>query len=61
MGVFVIGVTWQTLVFQMPDDGTGAFPFIRHVAINDGKSATHKLALYLSSINSSILQSNKLR
>jgi len=38
-------VTWQTLVFQMPDDGTGAFPFIRHVAINDGKSATHKLAL----------------
>jgi hypothetical protein len=29
----------------MPDDGTGAFPFIRHVALNDGKSATHKLAL----------------
>nr|WP_205967838.1 class I SAM-dependent methyltransferase [Paraglaciecola sp. 20A4] len=39
------GVYWQTLVLQMPDDGTGAFPFIRHVAINDGKSATHKLAL----------------
>jgi SAM-dependent methyltransferase len=38
-------VSWQTVVFQMPDDGTGAFPFIRHVAINDGKSATHKLAL----------------
>jgi SAM-dependent methyltransferase len=38
-------VYWQTLVLQMPDDGTGAFPFIRHVAINDGKSATHKLAL----------------
>ncbi|MEP1448933.1 MAG: class I SAM-dependent methyltransferase [Paraglaciecola sp.] len=38
-------VHWQTLVLQMPDDGTGAFPFIRHVAINDGKSATHKLAL----------------
>jgi SAM-dependent methyltransferase len=38
-------VTWQTVVLQMPDDGTGAFPFIRHVAINDGKSATHKLAL----------------
>ena len=31
-------VTWQTVVLQMPDDGTGAFPFIRHVAINDGKS-----------------------
>jgi SAM-dependent methyltransferase len=38
-------ISWQTLVLQLPDDGTGAFPFIRHVAINDGKSATHKLAL----------------
>ncbi|MCH1928751.1 methyltransferase domain-containing protein [Shewanella sp. A25] len=38
-------VSWQTLVLQMPDDGSGAFPFIRQVAINDGKSATHKLAL----------------
>ncbi len=38
-------VTWQTVVLQLPDDGSGAFPFIRHVAINDGKSATHKLAL----------------
>jgi SAM-dependent methyltransferase len=39
------GIYWQTIVLQMPDDGTGAFPFIRHVAINDGKAATHKLAL----------------
>ncbi|WP_426360235.1 methyltransferase domain-containing protein [Pseudocolwellia sp. HL-MZ19] len=38
-------VSWQTLVLQLPDDGTGTFPFIRHVAVNDGKSATHKLAL----------------
>jgi len=38
-------VSWQTLVLQLPDDGSGAFPFIRHVALNDGKSATHKLAL----------------
>jgi len=38
-------VSWQTVVLQLPNDGTGAFPFIRHVAINDGKSATHKLAL----------------
>ncbi len=38
-------VNWQTVVLQLPDDGSGAFPFIRHVAINDGKSATHKLAL----------------
>lgn len=39
------GITWQTVVLQLPDDGSGAFPFIRHVALNDGKSATHKLAL----------------
>ncbi|MFO6425452.1 methyltransferase domain-containing protein [Motilimonas sp. KMU-193] len=38
-------VTWQTVVLTLPDDGSGAFPFIRHVALNDGKSATHKLAL----------------
>lgn len=30
---------------KLPDDGTGAFPFIRHVALNDGKAATHKFAL----------------
>ncbi|MCP4324940.1 MAG: methyltransferase domain-containing protein [Psychromonas sp.] len=38
-------VTWQTVALKLPDDGSGAFPFIRHVALNDGKSATHKLAL----------------
>jgi SAM-dependent methyltransferase len=38
-------IHWQTVVLQLPDDGTGAFPFIRHVALNDDKSATHKLAL----------------
>ncbi|NQZ93555.1 MAG: methyltransferase domain-containing protein [Moritella sp.] len=38
-------VHWQTVVLQLPDDGSGAFPFIRHVAINDNKSGTHKLAL----------------
>lgn len=38
-------IQWQTVVLQLPDDGSGAFPFIRHVALNDGKSATHKLAL----------------
>ncbi|CAM2919255.1 methyltransferase domain-containing protein [Moritella viscosa] len=38
-------IFWQTVVLQLPDDGSGAFPFIRHVALNDGKSATHKLAL----------------
>lgn len=38
-------VYWQTVVLQLPDDGSGAFPFIRHVAINDSKAGTHKLAL----------------
>ncbi|WP_017221305.1 class I SAM-dependent methyltransferase [Moritella dasanensis] len=38
-------VHWQTVVLQLPDDGSGAFPLIRHIALNDGKSATHKLAL----------------
>lgn len=38
-------IHWQTVVLQLPDDGSGAFPFIRHVALNDGKSATHKLGL----------------
>lgn len=32
-------------LFNLPDDGSGAFPFIRNVALNDGKAATHKLAL----------------
>ncbi|KGJ90472.1 class I SAM-dependent methyltransferase [Thalassotalea sp. ND16A] len=34
-----------SIELKLPDDGTGAFPFIRHVALNDGKAATHKLAL----------------
>jgi 2-polyprenyl-3-methyl-5-hydroxy-6-metoxy-1,4-benzoquinol methylase len=38
-------IYWETLVLKLPDDGTGAFPFIRHVALNDGKSDTHKLGL----------------
>ena len=38
-------IAWQVVVLGLPDDGSGAFPFIRHVALNDGKSATHKLAL----------------
>lgn len=38
-------VYWEVLVLRMPDDGTGAFPLIRHVALNDGKAATHKFGL----------------
>ena len=35
----------EILVLKLPDDGSGAFPFIRHVALNDGKAATHKFGL----------------
>ncbi|CAN5278378.1 methyltransferase domain-containing protein [soil metagenome] len=38
-------VTWQTVCFQLPDDGTDALPLLRHIIINDSKSSTYKLAL----------------
>ncbi|MCO4321365.1 class I SAM-dependent methyltransferase [Aliidiomarina quisquiliarum] len=38
-------VYWQTVVLTLPDDGTGAFPLIRHIAVNDTKTSTYKLAL----------------
>lgn len=38
-------VHWQTLVFEMPDDGTGNLPLLRHVIVNDNKSSTYKLGL----------------
>jgi hypothetical protein len=33
------------LVFELPDDGTGALPLIRNIIVNDSKSATYKLGL----------------
>ena len=36
---------WETLVFAMPDDGTGSLPLLRHVIVNDDKSSTYKLGL----------------
>ena len=39
------GIDWETLVFAMPDDGTGSLPLLRHVIVNDNKSATYKLGL----------------
>ena len=39
------GLSWETLVFAMPDDGTGSLPLLRHVIVNDHKSATYKLGL----------------
>lgn len=38
-------VSWQTVCFQLPDDGTDALPLLRHIIINDSKSSTYKLAL----------------
>ena len=38
-------VWWETVVLVLPDDGTGAFPVIRNILINDAKAATYKLAL----------------
>lgn len=39
------GIHWETLVFAMPDDGTGSLPLLRQVIVNDNKSATYKLGL----------------
>lgn len=38
-------VYWETVVLQLPDDGTAAFPIVRNILINDSKSSTYKLAL----------------
>ncbi|MBU1238356.1 class I SAM-dependent methyltransferase [Myxococcota bacterium] len=37
--------TWHTLVLRLPDDGTGALPLLRHIIVNDNKTATYKLVL----------------
>ena len=38
-------VSWQTVLLTLPDDGTGAFPLIRNIVVNDSKSSTYKVAL----------------
>lgn len=38
-------VKWETVVFQLHDDGTGALPVVRHIIVNDSKAATYKLGL----------------
>ena len=38
-------IYWETIVLQLPDDGTGAFPLLRNIIINDSKTSTYKLAL----------------
>jgi hypothetical protein len=39
------GVSWQTLVLDLPDDGAGALPLLRGVILRQEKNATYKLAL----------------
>ncbi len=38
-------VQWQTVVMQLPDDGTGDLIKVSQIIVNDAKSATYKLAL----------------
>ena len=38
-------IEWDYLVFQLPDDGTGSLPLLRHIIVNDNKSASYKLGL----------------
>jgi SAM-dependent methyltransferase len=38
-------VSWETLVFTMPDDGTGSLPLLRHIIVNDDKASSYKLGL----------------
>lgn len=38
-------VRWGYLAYKSPDDGSGGLGLLRHVIINDDKTATYKLAL----------------
>lgn len=38
-------IAWMQMILRLPDDGTGALPLLRHVILNDAKSATYKLGL----------------
>lgn len=38
-------VRWETLALQLPDDGTGSLPLLRHIIVNDDKASTYKLGL----------------
>lgn len=38
-------VSWETMVLELVDDGTGSLPLLRHIIVNDDKAATYKLGL----------------
>ena len=39
------GISWETVVVKLADDGTDALPLIRQIVLRDNKSSTYKLAL----------------
>ena len=41
-------ITWDQIIIRLMDDGTGAFPLIRHIVLNDKKTSTYKLGLLRS-------------
>lgn len=41
-------IRWTQMVLRLPDDGSGALPLLRHLILNDAKSATYKLGLLRS-------------
>ncbi len=41
-------VSWQTVLLTLPDDGTGSFPLLRNIVVNDKKTSTYKIALLRS-------------
>lgn len=41
-------VHWQTVILSLPDNGTGAFPLLRNIVVNDNKSSTYKIGLLRS-------------
>ena len=40
-----VDVKQETVLLTLPDNGTGAFPLIRNIVINDSKASTYKIAL----------------
>ncbi len=38
-------VGWDCVVLRLADDGTGSLPLLRHIIVNDNKSASYKLGL----------------
>jgi hypothetical protein len=41
-------IFWIGVALRLPDEGTGALPLLRHVILNDQKSASYKLGLLRS-------------